>query len=139
MTGIDACTLESMAQLRAISDPLGEALYFLRMSGTMYSTCEFTAPWGLVLPAVPGSLMFHVLTSGRCWLEVGGSDPRLLQPGDLALVPHGDGHRLASEPGAAGVGLFDVPRDDVSERFEILRQGGGGAATTLVCATANFA
>ena len=138
MTGIAACTLESMVQLRTIADPLGEALYFLRMSGTMYSSCEFTAPWGLVLPAFPGSLMFHVVTSGRCWLEVEGSDPRLLQPGDLALVPHGEGHRLTSEPGVVGIGLFDVPRDDVSERFEILRQGGGGATTTLVCGTANF-
>src|SRR5678816_2016818 len=78
MMGIAACTLESMVQLRTIADPLGEALYFLRMSGTMYSSCEFTAPWGLVVPAFPGSLMFHVVTSGRCWLEVEGSDPRLL-------------------------------------------------------------
>lgn len=31
-------------------DPLGEALHFLRMSGTFYCRCEFTAPWGLALP-----------------------------------------------------------------------------------------
>jgi hypothetical protein len=104
----------------------------------MYSSCEFPAPWGLVLLAFPGSLTFHVVTSGRCWLEVQGSDPRLVQPGDLALVPHGEGHCLASEPGVVGVALFDVPRDDVSERFEILRQGGGGTTTRLVCGTANF-
>ena len=51
-------------------DPLGEALHVLRLRGTFYSRCEFTAPWGLVLPAMPGSLMFHVVTDGRCWLEV---------------------------------------------------------------------
>jgi len=108
------------------------------MSGTFYSCCEFTAPWGLALPAFPGSVMFHVVTSGRCWLGVDGFDDRLLQPGDLALVPHGEGHRLVSEPGVPGVGLFDVPREDVSERFEILRQGGSGAGTTLVCGTVRF-
>ena len=43
--------------------------------------------------------MFHFLTSGQCWLEVQGAERRLLRPGDLALVPHGEGHRLASEPG----------------------------------------
>ena len=74
-------------------DPLGEALHFLRMSGTFYCRSEFTAPWGLELPPMPGCLMFHVVTSGRCWLEVEGAEPRLLQPGDLALVPHGEGHR----------------------------------------------
>ena len=127
-----------MTQSFASVDPLGEALYFLRMSGTYYSCCEFTSSWGLVLPAMPGTLMFHVVTSGRCWLEVEGTEPRLLQPGDLALVPHGEGHRLASEPGVVGIGLFDVPREEVSERFEILRQGGGGTAMMLVCGTARF-
>jgi AraC-like DNA-binding protein len=138
MSGMTPRRLVFVNQSWTSSDPLGEALYFLRMSGTYYSSCEFTTSWGLVLPPMPGSLMFHVVTSGRCWLEAEGLDPRLLQPGELALVPHGEGHRLMSEPGIAGVALFDVPREEVSERFEILRQGGGGACTTLVCGTARF-
>lgn len=119
-------------------DPLGEALHFLRMSGTFYSRCEFTAPWALVLPAMQDSLMFHIVTSGRCWLEVEGAEHRLLQPGDLALVPHGEGHRLANEPGVPGAKLFDLPREYLSERYEILRQGGGGEAVGLVCGAVRF-
>jgi AraC-like DNA-binding protein/mannose-6-phosphate isomerase-like protein (cupin superfamily) len=119
-------------------DPLGEALHVLRMSGTYYSRCEFTAPWGLVLPAVEDSSMFHILISGRCWLEVDGVEPRPLRQGDLVLVPHGEGHRLASEPGLPGLKLVDVPREEVSERYEILRQGGGGAPTRVVCGTVRF-
>src|SRR5690349_9981909 len=90
-------------------DPLGEALHFLRMSGIFYTRSEFTAPWGLALPALQDCLMFHVVTSGRCWLEVAG-ERRLLQPGDLALVPHGKGHRLLSAPSARAAKLFDLPR-----------------------------
>jgi AraC-like DNA-binding protein len=119
-------------------DPLGEALHFLRMSGVFYCRSEFTAPWGLDLPPLPGCLMFHVVTAGRCWLEVEGAEARLLQPGDLALVPHGEGHVLASEPGAAAAQLFDLPRELVSERYEILRHGGGGAATTIICGAVRF-
>jgi len=119
-------------------DPLGEALHFLRMSGTFYCRSEFTAPWALALPPMSGCLMFHVVTSGRCWLEVEGAEQRLLQPGDLALVPHGEGHRLASEPGIAAAKLFDLPREQVSERYEVLRHGGGGAATSLVCGAVRF-
>ena len=130
--------LPSMSQPWTPVDPLGEALHVLRMSGTFYSRCEFTAPWALVLPAIADSLMFHVVTSGRCWLEVEGTEPRLLQPGDLGLVPHGEGHRLASEPGVPGPGLFDIGRELVSERYEIIRHGGGGAPTTLVCGTVRF-
>lgn len=119
-------------------DPLGEALYFLRMSGTFYTRSELTAPWGLALPAMPGSLMFHAVTAGRCWLEVDGADGRPLQPGDFALVPHGDGHAVRSAPGAPAAPLFDLPRAEVGERFEVLRHGGGGAAATLVCGTVRF-
>jgi AraC-like DNA-binding protein len=82
--------------------------------------------------------MFHVVTAGRCWLEVGDGEPRLLQPGDLGLVPHGEGHRLASEPGVPGAELMGLPREEVSDRYEVIHMGGGGASTGLVCGTVRF-
>jgi AraC-like DNA-binding protein len=119
-------------------DPLGEALHFLRMSGIFYCRSEFSAPWGLALPPMKDSLMFHFVTSGRCWLEVEGAERRQLQRGDLALVPHGEGHRLRSEPGIFAAKLFDLPRELVSERYEILRHGGEGAVTNMVCGAVRF-
>ena len=82
--------------------------------------------------------MLHVVTSGQCWLEVEGTPSRVLQPGDLALVPHGKGHQMASEPGMVGAKLFDIDREQVSERYEILQLGGGGAQTTAVCGLFQF-
>ncbi len=114
-------------------DALGEALHFLRMSGTSYCTSELTAPWALQLPVVKGGLTFHVLTSGRCWLEVAGVERLQLEPGDLALVPHGEGHRLSSKPGTAARRIDDLPHQRVSDRYKILRHGGGGAPTSLIC------
>ncbi len=119
-------------------DPLGEALHFLRMSGVFYTRSEFTEPWGLALPAMPECLMFHVVTSGRCWLEDEKAGPQLLEPDVFALVPHGEGHRLSSAPGVAAAKLFDLPREQVSERYEILRHGGGGEATQMVCGGVRF-
>ncbi|MEM7029756.1 MAG: AraC family transcriptional regulator [Chloroflexota bacterium] len=119
-------------------DPLGEALHFLHMSGLFYTRSEFTAPWGLALPAMTDSLMFHVVTSGRCWLEVENVAPKLLQPGDFALVPHGDGHRLLSERDTQAANLFDLPREHVSERYEILRHGNGGDTTEMICGAVRF-
>ena len=119
-------------------DPLGEALHFLRMSGTSYCTSELTAPWGLRLPQVEDGLTFHVLTSGRCWLEVPGSRRRQLGPGDLALVPHGEGHRLLSKPGVRAPLIDHLPHERVSDRYKILRHGGGGASTHLVCGSVRF-
>jgi AraC-like DNA-binding protein len=122
------------------ADPLGEALHVVRMDRSFTSSCEFGAPWGLELPAFPDTVMFHVVTAGRCWVEVPGEAPRFLQPGDLALVPHGQGHRLASAPGLPGPRLFDLPRVVAGERYEVLRQGmdGGGEVAHLVCGTVRF-
>ncbi len=127
-----------MSQTGTSAESLGEALHVLRMRRSFYSRCEFTAPWGLELPAIPGSLMFHVVTAGRCWLEVEGGEPRLLQLGDLGLVPHGEGHRLVSELGIPGAELMALPREEVSDRYEVIRMGGGGAPTGLVCGTVRF-
>jgi hypothetical protein len=58
------------------TDPLGEALHFLRMSGAFYCLSEFTAPWGLDLPPMQDCVMFHVVTAGECRLEVEGAQTR---------------------------------------------------------------
>lgn len=127
-----------LADLLAPVDPLGEALHFLRMSGTFCSRSEFSAPWALELPPMPGWLSFHVVTAGRCWLEIDGAEHLLLEPGDLALVPHGEGHRLASAPGVVAARLFELPRDQLSDRYEILRYGAGGVATNVFCGVVRF-
>ncbi len=119
-------------------DPLGEALHVLRMSGSFYCRSELTAPWGLDLPPEPESMWFHVVNAGRCWLEVDGDEPRLLQPGDFALVPHGQGHLLVSEPGAPAPRVDALDYDYASDRYAILRHGGGGSPTNLVCGTVRF-
>ena len=118
----------------ATPDPLGEALHVLRMSGTFYCRSELTAPWGLDLPPEPESMWFHVVNAGRCWLEVDGDEPRQLQPGDFALVPHGEGHLLRSEPGAPAPRVDGLDYDYASDRYAILRYGGGGAPRTSCAA-----
>lgn len=123
--------MESMDPLASV-DPLGEALHSLRMTGTFFCRSELTAPWGLTLPPMPGSLWFHVVTSGRGCLDTDGGEPLELRPGDLALVPHGDGHVLSSEVDVPAPTIHELDREPVSDRHEILRHGGGGAATTLV-------
>lgn len=120
------------------ADPLGEALHFLRMSGTFYCRSEFTAPWTLGLPAMDSCLMLHVVTSGECRLEIDGAEPCALRTGDLALVPHGEGHKLSCGAGALPSQLFDLPRELVKDRYEVLRHGGGGAATSMICAAVRF-
>jgi Cupin len=130
--------LEPMKIPLAPVDPLGEALHFLRMTGVLYCRGEFTAPWAIAFPAFDDCLMFHVVTSGRCVLEIDGCEDHVLQSGHFALVPHGTGHRLTSEHGVTPVSLLELPREQVSDRYEILRHGGGGAPTMITGGAVRF-
>jgi AraC-like DNA-binding protein len=120
------------------TDPLAEALHFLRMSGAFYCRSDLTTPWGLMLPPMPGYMWFHAPTTGQVLLESHNADERLLRPGDFALVPHGQGHALRSEAGAPTPGILELEREQVSDRYEILRHGGGGAPATLICGAVRF-
>lgn len=122
----------------AAVDPLGEALHSLRMSGAFYCRSEFSAPWGVAMPPMPGCLMLHVITAGQAWLMAGDEPARLLQAGDLALVPRGEGHRMGSARDAPAMPLFDLPRALAGERYELLRHGGGGEPCEMLCAAVRF-
>lgn len=120
------------------TDPLGETLHLLRLTGTLYCRSELMAPWGIDLPVLEDCMMFHVVTAGRCWLEIEGVEPCLLQQGSLALVPHGTGHSIRDSPQAEAVPLFEIPVEQISDRFEIIRHGGGGDFTQMICVVVRF-
>jgi len=130
--------LRTNTTIPRFSDPLGEVLHLLKLTGTLYSRAELTAPWAIELPAFENCMMFHVVTAGQCWLEVDAEEPRLLQAGSLALVPHGNGHCIRRNLEDKAVPLFDIPVEQVSERYEIMKFGGGGELTQLTCGVVRF-
>jgi AraC-like DNA-binding protein len=119
------------------SDPLGEALHFLRINGVFYSRAELTAPWGMTVPPM-GDLWLHAVISGEVMLEVKDADSASLRRGDFALVARSTGHVLRSEPGAPAPGILELEREQVSDRYEVIRHGGGGTSTTSICAAVRF-
>ncbi|PZF79135.1 AraC family transcriptional regulator [Jiangella anatolica] len=122
----------------APTDPLGMALHQLRMNGAFYGRSELTAPWGLTMPAMPGHIWFHIVTSGPALIQSLEGTPRPLLPGELALVPHGRGHLILGEPGAPAPNVMDIEREALSDRYELIRYGGGGTPTILICGAVRF-
>jgi AraC-like DNA-binding protein len=121
------------------SDPLGETLHLLRMRGVFYCRTEARGPWALEIPAIDDSLSFHVVTVGTCWLVVPGEQPLELRANDLALIPHGRGHVLASDPSVRPAGRVDqVPQRYLGEHYSVLTYGGSGRTTRLVCGVVTF-
>ncbi|WP_415976854.1 AraC family transcriptional regulator [Rhodococcus sp. 077-4] len=118
-------------------DPLGEALYFLRITGSFYVRSEMGGAWGIALPAMEDALWFHTVIDGGCILSVPGEPTRELVPGDFALVPHGRGHVLSADDNAsAGApSVHDLPHEYISDRYAVMshHDSGSGRAATLVC------
>lgn len=118
------------------TDPLGATLHHLRMSSVLYCHTVLTAPWGVAMPPMPDCLMFHIVISGSGLVRLGNRSWEL-RPGRFALVPHGAGHDLVSDPEVPTTDLFSCDLQRVSEHFERLRHGGlpgvRGEQTTMLC------
>ncbi len=120
------------------SDPLGASLHLLRLEGTLYCRGELTSPWSVAVPRLDGLLTFLVVTSGRCWLVLEGQPPLRMEQGSLALIPHATPHRICSHPDLHGLSLMEIPVEKVSDRFEVMRHGGGGEMTRTMYGVVRF-
>ncbi len=129
---------EATPQLPEPADPLGETLHLLRLTGTLYCRGEFTAPFSVEIPKLEEMMTFLVVTSGRCWLQLRGSQPLRLEQGSLTLIPHPVPHIISSDPSLAADALFDLPIEKISERYESLRHGGGGELTRTMYGVVRF-
>ncbi len=116
---------------------LGEALRYVQMSGIFYCPSELTEPWGIELPPMDDFAWFHVVTSGSITIEVDG-ELHTLKAGDMALIPHGTGHRGWGAERAPTPSVFDLPHEYFSDQYAFLRYGGGGEQTNLVCGGIRF-
>ncbi|WP_084127392.1 AraC family transcriptional regulator [Demequina sp. NBRC 110054] len=108
------------------ADVVDSALAALSLEGTLYCRSILTSPWGIEIPAMPGTMSFLFVITGDALLDVDGEDPVALRAGSLTLIPHGRPHRFTSEPGVPTVPLASLEVERVSERYEVTRAGGGG-------------
>jgi AraC-like DNA-binding protein len=125
-------------------DALSETLRVVRLVGAIFINARFTAPWcyqspradtaaPFLEPTAERVVIFHLITEGECYVELGTEEPLRLMAGDAIIFPHGDAHRMMSRPGlppaSGGAGLSQL----LSRRPRQLDYGGGGATTRLVC------
>jgi AraC-like DNA-binding protein len=116
-------------------DVLADVLRVTRVSGRVFCRSEFTAPWAIAFPAGK-ALAFHLVDRGSCWLRLAGDRrPLALAGGDLVVIPQLRGHVISDAPRTRS-----VPFDELLSRgggeplgTTVVRYGGGGVPTTLVC------
>ncbi len=92
-----------------MTDPLTEMLRGLRLDGVEYGRCQPSAPWATAYPA-QAEARFHFLAAGSAYLQAPGGAWTEMRPGDAVLLPRGDAHVLASEPGISPTPVDCLPR-----------------------------
>ena len=133
----DHSTANSTEEAFRSVDPLGEALHALRLSGAFFCRSELRAPWGIELPPMPDSLMFHIVTEGSAWITFRNGERLQMEAGDFVLLPQGRGHAIVDTPETHAINLYDYDRPLLSPRYELLEIDNGGDPSGLICGVAS--
>jgi AraC-like DNA-binding protein len=115
------------------ADPVSRVLRAAEVRSTVYCRSHMSAPWGFGVEA-HGNPAFHVVTSGRGWLEVEGRRGQLvLESGDLVILPSGARHWMRDDPSTRTVELDELLASAPPDCGRRLSYGGGGRETALLC------
>src|SRR5262245_20925327 len=120
------------------TDVLADVLDSLRLRGRIFCRCELSAPWALGFASGDFSHV-HVIERGACWLRLPGKpDAIAFEEGELLLGPRGRAHQLGEAPRTAPIPLADLVGTSQGGLRGVLRHGGGGDATALICGAFEF-
>jgi AraC-like DNA-binding protein len=131
----------------AISDQeatLSVALGRLRLKGAIFLRGVYTEAWAyesvpprdalaILAPTAERMILFHVIASGKAWIKTYDSERHWARAGDVIVLPYGDGHRMGGTEPAEWVSIAKLLDPPPWERMPVIRHGGRGAATEVVC------
>src|SRR4030095_10632582 len=126
-------------------DAFSEILSGVKLTGAVFFSAEFSAPWGFSASAsnmmactlglaTPHLVLYHFVIDGGAVVDMTDGQSRELKGGDVVIFPHGDAHSMSSGAGATppfpnyGINAKIKARD-----LSPLRAGGGGDTSRFVC------
>jgi AraC-like DNA-binding protein len=127
-------------------DALSDVLRAVRLTGAFFFDVQACAPWcaetplgksvvGAMFPGSDHLISYHLLISGSCWATLEGEEPIKLSAGDIIVLPHGDTHVLATQPGmrkTPEMSMYAMPKDGVLPT-KISMGSAGGEPAHFVC------
>jgi len=126
-------------------DAFSEILSGVKLSGALFFSAEFSAPWcfaspasntlaPLLAPGAPHLVIYHFVIDGAAFVQLPDGQSIELGPGDIVVVPHGDPHVMTSAPGVAEASLNSAILSKIKARdLRPMQAGGGGDSARYVC------
>jgi AraC-like DNA-binding protein len=129
-------------------DVLSDVIRVVRLSGAVFFTANFSAPWALdspnpdlladiVLPDAECVVLFHILTEGGCIVECDGCPPTRMDTNDVIIFPHGERHTMRSDERAQATRMDAVFPRGSDDELPTVTFGGGGRITQFICGYLN--
>jgi AraC-like DNA-binding protein len=131
-------------------DVLSDVIRVVRLSGAVFFTADFSAPWALespnrdliadiVMPDAECVVLFHILMDGACIVECAGCPSTRMEPSDVVVFPHGESHTMRSDERAQAKvtrmeSVFARPGEDALPQVTF---GGGGRTSRFICGYLN--
>ncbi len=125
-------------------EPLNEALERLRLEGAIFMRTEYTERWalgdsggplfaGMMHPGAERLILFHVVASGRCWVSLPDGERYWASGGEVIVLPYGDVFVMGGVEPTETVSIMSVVPPPPWTGIPVLRYGGGGPRTDIVC------
>jgi AraC-like DNA-binding protein len=124
-------------------DVLSSALGHLRLDGALFFRSELTDPFefessplALADALVPGAdrlILFHIVASGSCWVAADDGVRHQAHAGDVIVLPYGDHYVMGGESAGECVPILSLLDPLPWTAMPVLRHGGGGRRTEIVC------
>jgi AraC-like DNA-binding protein len=120
------------------------ALARLRLTGAVFLRAEYREPWAyesftaqetakILQPEAERVILFHVVASGACWVQVGDGEKHWAVRGDVIVLPYADQHRMGGTVDAEHVAMSQILELPPWTRMPVIRHGSGGERTDVVC------
>ncbi|MBV9830339.1 MAG: AraC family transcriptional regulator [Marmoricola sp.] len=116
----------------------------LRLTGAVFLRAEYTENWAFeslpvadlasaLVPGVSRVTLFHVVASGRCWVETSPDVRHWATAGDVIVLPYGDNHRMGGTHDAELVSAGTLVAPPPWSEMPVVVYGEGGERTDIVC------
>jgi AraC-like DNA-binding protein len=126
-----------------MSYALSSTLDHLRLEGALFFRSELTEPFefessplALADALVPGAsrlILFHIVASGSCWVATDDGVRYQAHVGDVIVLPYGDHYVMGGEGTSECVSILSLLDPLPWPVMPVLRHGGGGPRTEIVC------
>lgn len=129
---------------RAPAQPFDDALDHLRLEGAIFMRAEYSERWALadqggpmfaamMHPGAERLILFHVVASGRCWVSTPDGERTWASAGEVIVVPYGDVFTMGGAEAVEPVSIMSVVAPPPWTEMPVVRHGGGGPRTDIVC------